>query len=365
MAPAAPLPVTLLDLPNAVLAKILALFADGSRMFGRDRDGNHVFGFAPVRGISNIAAAGRTCSQLAQIVDDPEVYVYMVYDAGQLLASQGGDLGALLGLLSRPRFRNLRVLKLRGLNRVSTKLVNGVRYRKALPDPGWSRLQRLSLHDCGVLATTRHILSLLPPSLRSFAVGHGSSGGRWLSTAMLHELANRCPSIEALNLGWTKAAEPWRSILEVVALRFPRLVALNIAYAGYLEAGFSNHALDACLAQVKKLKRLRILQAEYLGLDGSDSHFTGGERRAETTAIEAVIAELPDLAYISLAAISPAHDYAGNHAIATAFAQRIGAKHPGLVVQGGRDAVRVYSSVWRSLLEGWNAAHADQDCDAW
>ena len=40
----------LLDLPNAVLAKILALFADGSRMFGRDCHGNHVFGAEPVRG---------------------------------------------------------------------------------------------------------------------------------------------------------------------------------------------------------------------------------------------------------------------------------------------------------------------------
>lgn len=319
------MPLTLLDLPEAVLAKIVALFADGSRRMASPQ---------AVRGICNLAAVARSCSQLAQIVEDPTVYVHMAFRAGDFLDSHSGDLGALLTLLCRPRFAHVQILSLGGLKQVSTKLVNSAKYRKALPKPGWCRLEHLNLDNHGVLATLNCVLSLLPPSLRSLKVGDGL--GRWLSPAVIDALADSCPSLEALHLGWTKVSltSRWRDVLEAVVLRFPRLLAINIDYAGYGEGGFK---VQDCLPQIAKLKRLRHLSIMHLGLDGTTPH--GRLTTSESTAaLEGLVAQLPELRYLS-----HGNNSRREQQFADAFSERITLKHPDL-------HARRVPGVWRTVF---------------
>lgn len=244
----------------------------------------------------SIRAAAICCKMFAAAAQDPLAYDRIQFDSRRLMdnAPEPGCIGSLISLLSHPRFTRMSVLDLSGLSAVSTKLINRKTYRAALPKPTWNYLEVLELHH-GVFNTIAHIFSLLPQSLRVLCV---SDGPRWVSPSMIDVLAYRCPNLQAIDLSFAKASEPWFDCLEAVAARFPRLVALDIAYAGYGSGAGrieTSEGFEALLRPIGKLTELRYLDVSYLGLDGSYSHTQCYSE--STKPLEALIDELPQLQY--------------------------------------------------------------------
>ena len=244
--------------------------------------------------VPNLVSVALTCHTLARLVQDQGVYQQVCVSTA-IVKRADGDLGALLTLLAEPRFDSMRVLRLLGLSDVSTKLINGARYRKALPSPKWDQLQHLWVHNAGVLATVNHLISILPATLCSLSLR--DVPGKWVKCDVLNAIADRSPGLYALDLGWAKASDPWRACLDTVASRLPRLLMLDVAYALYLERIDDDPAthIEALLPPLRKLTQLRYLDVSYLGLDGSNSH---RDSRSDPYKLLEVVKQFPELRWL-------------------------------------------------------------------
>jgi hypothetical protein len=270
----------LLSLPDAIIHKILADFAKRC-------------------GYGDLASVALACKALANHVQSPAVYCETDVSVSHLLENGGdfsGDLAPIFTMFSHPRFACLRFLRLHGLCNVSTKMINRATYRAALPQPTWTRLEHLWMRHSGVNATILHVISVLPPTLRSLSCNRA---GNWIRPRTLGLLADRCPGLEALDLGWSKVGEPWTACLDILVARLPNLLALDLTYAGYGEcAGEPFEAaeqFEALLHRVCKLRQLRYLDLSFMGLNGSSSH---KGTRSNPDVLLSAVAQLPALRWL-------------------------------------------------------------------
>lgn len=267
----------LLELPDAIVCKILAMFS----FFDKQ----------------SLLSAALACKALADHVRSPDVYSSTSFNAARLLKKSEGDVTPVFAALSHPRFGGLRSLRLRDLSCTATNLINKSTYRASLPQPAWWRLEHLLADHPGVNATVAHVISVLPPTLRTLSFR--DAGGNWIKRSNLEVLADRCPALEALDLGWAKASDPWPVCLETLAARLPNLLALDIAYSGYGSGDGRRYEtaadLEALLVPIRRLRELRFLNVSFLGLDGTRSH---RNTRSNPNTLLDVIAELPALRWL-------------------------------------------------------------------
>ena len=94
----------------------------------------------------------------------------------------------------------------------------------------------------------------------------------------------------------------WVDALEAIASSFVDLQALDITYCGYSPSGGDSfeehHAYEALLTPIAKMKKLRYLGIEFLGLDGGVSH--SHTSAASTEPLRMALRELPDLRLLSV-----------------------------------------------------------------
>lgn len=326
-------------LPEAVLLRILAL----------------LFKF-------ELSSTCRANKAMARCVNDPSIYELYEWNAAACLGRGGGDYEAVIAHLSHPRFAHVRTLQLRNLKAVSTKLINSVRYRKALPDPpALAHLEHLRLYNVGVLATVSHVVGSLPSSLRTLVFGqHSNISGRFITPPLLQTLAARCPRITALDVSWCKCGRPWLECLDKVAEAYPGLRALDITYAGYPDTDedrFDTHdRFEALLAPIRRLRRLRFLGVGHLGLAGGQSHkgTSGGMGDSASAPLRAAVAELTELRYLD---VGGRRSWGAAAATEQLFLQHMRARHPHIMIMA------LSWDVWKLSVSG-ALEDGDDECAA-